>query len=307
MPEDESLNKEQNLPDEHLNEESQTAEHNSATKITSPTENIEQPPITEQPLTENMEVHHHPDLHHRKKHFKEYFLEFLMLFLAVTLGFFAENLREYFDERKIEKDNISSLISNLASDTSQLTEAINFNENKVKGIDSFLTLKNKDVNEPAVKKQFYYYTISYLRYTYSFKTNDATLEQMKSSGTLRLITQKNILDSVSKYEFNNKNILLQESGCMLFQQKCYDINAKISDNSVETDAGMPGHFILLNSMQDITDELPDIISDKLLLKELFNDAQALSTTYSIYAMLLKQQLEIGRNIMRSAKKEYDLN
>lgn len=39
-----------------------------------------------------MEVHHHP--HVEKKNFKEYFLEFLMIFLAVTLGFFAESLRE---------------------------------------------------------------------------------------------------------------------------------------------------------------------------------------------------------------------
>ena len=44
-----------------------------------------------------MEVHHHPHVDsdsHRKKGFKEYFLEFLMIFLAVTMGFFAENLRE---------------------------------------------------------------------------------------------------------------------------------------------------------------------------------------------------------------------
>ena len=50
-----------------------------------------------------MEVHHHPDLHHKKKNFKEYFLEFLMIFLAVTLGFFAENVREHFDEEKTTK------------------------------------------------------------------------------------------------------------------------------------------------------------------------------------------------------------
>ncbi len=27
----------------------------------------------------NMEVHHHPDIHHKKKNFREYFLEFLMM------------------------------------------------------------------------------------------------------------------------------------------------------------------------------------------------------------------------------------
>ena len=44
--------------------------------------------------TPDMEVHHHPDLHHKRKNFREYFLEFLMIFLAVTMGFIAENFRE---------------------------------------------------------------------------------------------------------------------------------------------------------------------------------------------------------------------
>jgi hypothetical protein len=41
-----------------------------------------------------MEVHHHPDV--EKKSFKEYLLEGLMIFIAVSLGFFAEQIREGF-------------------------------------------------------------------------------------------------------------------------------------------------------------------------------------------------------------------
>ncbi len=50
-----------------------------------------------QPTTDNMEVHHHPHVHHSKK-WKNYLYEFLMLFLAVTAGFFVENLRENYIE-----------------------------------------------------------------------------------------------------------------------------------------------------------------------------------------------------------------
>jgi hypothetical protein len=32
-----------------------------------------------------MEVHHHPDLHHKKKNFKEYFLEFLINLSSIAL------------------------------------------------------------------------------------------------------------------------------------------------------------------------------------------------------------------------------
>ncbi len=48
-----------------------------------------------------MEVHHHP--HVEKKSFKEYFLEFLLIFLAVTLGFFAESLKEHVSNWREDK------------------------------------------------------------------------------------------------------------------------------------------------------------------------------------------------------------
>jgi len=48
---------------------------------------------TEHPLTENkMEVHHHPELHHKHKPWKEYLLEGLMIFIAVMMGFIAEKI-----------------------------------------------------------------------------------------------------------------------------------------------------------------------------------------------------------------------
>jgi len=55
-----------------------------------------------------MEVHHHPDVHHKKKNIKKSFLEFLMIFLAVTMGFFAENIREHFAEETIAKEYLET-------------------------------------------------------------------------------------------------------------------------------------------------------------------------------------------------------
>ena len=55
------MNEEQNIPEEY-NEQNHSQILNPKSE------------------TKNMEVHHHPDLHHRKKHWKEYFLELLMIF-----------------------------------------------------------------------------------------------------------------------------------------------------------------------------------------------------------------------------------
>ncbi len=70
-----------------------------------------------------MEVHHHP--HVEKKGFKEYVLELLMIFLAVTLGFFAESLREHLADKKKEKQIIFALKRDLEKDMVRLHHLIN--------------------------------------------------------------------------------------------------------------------------------------------------------------------------------------
>src|ERR1017187_7428191 len=89
-------------------------------------ENASQEQAIDQSKTENMEVHHHPDLNHKRKHFKEYFLEFLMIFLAVTMGFIAENIRENIVEHEQEKQFIISLINDLKLDTVGLARNIGY-------------------------------------------------------------------------------------------------------------------------------------------------------------------------------------
>ena len=75
-----------------------------------------------------MEVHHHT--HHPKK-WKEYITEFIMLFAAVTLGFFAENVRENLSNREKEKEIVLSLKEELSKDTSELNFLINEYPNKI--------------------------------------------------------------------------------------------------------------------------------------------------------------------------------
>ena len=50
-----------------------------------------------------MEVHHPHHPTHKKK-WSEYIIEFIMLFTAVTLGFFAENIREGITEKHKKKE-----------------------------------------------------------------------------------------------------------------------------------------------------------------------------------------------------------
>lgn len=90
-----------------------------------------------------MEVHHHP--HVEKKNFKEYFLEFLMIFLAVTLGFFAENVRENISNNEHAKLLTEQLVKDLKTDTLNLQKVIGFDLNYQKTIDTLFFELQKPV------------------------------------------------------------------------------------------------------------------------------------------------------------------
>jgi hypothetical protein len=144
-----------------------------------------------------MEVHHHPDLLHKKKNFKEYFLEFLMIFLAVTLGFFAENIRESIKDKNQLHEYVQSMVNDLQSDTVMYNEAINFNLAHCRIIDSIITYltQNKDNNN----KELYYMARQLTMGSSVISPTAKTFEQMKSSGGLRLIKKQFIADSIGSY------------------------------------------------------------------------------------------------------------
>jgi hypothetical protein len=94
-----------------------------------------------------MEVHHHP--HVEKRSFKEYFLEFIMIFLAVTMGFFAESIRESISDSGKEKEYMVTMIEDLKKDTLAFDKVIATNKFLIRGEDSALDFLMADLNIQA--------------------------------------------------------------------------------------------------------------------------------------------------------------
>jgi hypothetical protein len=145
-----------------------------------------------------MEVHHHPDLHHKKKNFKEYFLEFLMIFLAVTLGFFAENIREYFSDSQKEKQYIRSLYEDLKADTTRIFFLIKYDDEKIN------VLNNMEACYDIVSRNLKATScmgllIKYSKTNRAFQLTDRTLRQLANAGGYRLL-EKEDADSIIAYE-----------------------------------------------------------------------------------------------------------
>lgn len=184
----------ENKDDEHLYIPTNTQPEISSEEITS---NAGTMIINPNQESENMEVHHHPDLHHKPKKWKAYFLEFLMIFLAVTMGFIAENIREHFVLKKHEKEYMVSLVRDLNNDIAGLTRSEASVTRYVHGADSIFSLfKTADFKNTSGAIYYFGRTIA-LRNLW--RSNDGTIQQLNYSGGLRLIENKNVIDSIQDY------------------------------------------------------------------------------------------------------------
>jgi len=149
-----------------------------------------------------MEVHHHP--HVEKKGFKEYILEGLMIFIAVTLGFFAEGVREHISDRSKETEFMRSMVQDLKADTASLSYAVKDFTNIFSNVDTMLHCLKSDKPDGSiinrlVSKRFWAYS------AYSY--NNRTIQQLRNAGNFRLIQNAKVTDSIIMYD-NYQNTIM---------------------------------------------------------------------------------------------------
>jgi hypothetical protein len=144
-----------------------------------------------------MEVHAHT--HTSRKKWTHYFWEFLMLFLAVTLGFFVENQREHYIEKKRAKEYAMLLADDLGFDIAELNRAERVLNKIIEAGDSLGRLLSVDDVKKITGGKLYYYEY-WSSWRWSIISRDATLQQLKSSGALRYIHNVSLVRKILSYE-----------------------------------------------------------------------------------------------------------
>ena len=239
-----------------------------------------------------MEVHHHPEI--EKKGFKEYLLEGLMIFLAVTMGFFAESLREHISDNHREKEFIRSFAEDLKKDTVALHHSMTRLNSDIRNCDSIIRLyaANKFVTQPdsAILRLSEFAGLSV-----DVFFNDRTSSQLKGTGSMRLIRNKAIADSMLKY-WNNQFKLAQShdrfESMRLEQRKIgwKTFNWYIMNYNTVSKAKLPMKKAIIDEH-----ELNEFIN---VCGTLYNAAQ------TQYMPRLKEQLDLATNIIVSIDKQY---
>jgi hypothetical protein len=209
----------------------------------------------------NMEVHHHPEV--EKKGLKEYILEGLMIFLAVTMGFFAETIREGISDTAKGKDYIKSFVQDLRRDTATFSGVIAFDATKLIALNSIFACydsidnnnKSKGCLIPVIKSSVSNRVANF---------TDGTLQQLKNAGGFRLLN-KSDRDSIVAYDHAARAFQNFES--TIFQQRqdiVRNIYVKLINFKAET--------MLLPDSLAVSGNSPLLFSnDKAFINEYFND------------------------------------
>lgn len=239
---------------------------------------------------------------YRVKSWKTYAWEFFMLFLAVFFGFLAEyQLENQLDSDREEKF-VSSLVQDLLLDSLDATTFLKWNEEKVSVYDSILKLYNTDLIKAENSTKLY---ILFLKSTGlpMFDPHTATLTQLKSSGSLGLIQEQNVIDRILRYD--------QQTA---FLQK---INADYAEDYrnawIAAYPVLHVNLYLDSSLADysskiiLTKDLPPIKSSQQQLDIFFGaiTRQQLSTKHQV--KLLRQQISLAHDLVKMIKNEYNLN
>ena len=161
-----------------------------------------------------MEVHAHT--HTARKKWTHYFWEFLMLFLAVFCGFLAEYKLEHMIEHQREKKFAQTLYEDLKADTSLLNAEIHERNFVIPKLDTFrLLVHTKEIDN--IPSGTWYYFGRFGTRTTTVSLQDATLQQLLSSGGLRYFKKHNVVYAIASYD----QALRAMRGMFAFQDLLY--------------------------------------------------------------------------------------
>lgn len=151
-----------------------------------------------QPQTTDMEVHHHGHVHEKKK-WIEYVFQFFMLFLAVFCGFLAEYQLEHRIEKDRERTFIKSFFEDLTDDQRRLKQLVTSANIHLRAADTLLmTLPHADLKTNATSIYVNFRRL-YRQLGIDLYLNDRTIVQLRNSGGMRLIQNKQASDSIVAY------------------------------------------------------------------------------------------------------------
>lgn len=260
----------------------------------------------EQPITHNsqlvtekdMEVHHHTHHDHGKKNWKSYFWEFLMLFLAVLCGFMAEYQLEHKIERDREKVYMQNMLDDLKADTAIFADYLSRNAVVRDLVDTLTFLIKKPDRKKHISKLAYSARILTAKWK-QIAMVKRTYEDMKSSGHLRLIRNKEVSGKVSSYYNSLSELDTYNEVGMIWSNNYAQAMAKLFDGEAL--------LKIIKGKKEVALTGDALISeDKIAINELLTSAGYFYGALSLNNNVASMRNNDAINLIALIKKEYHL-
>jgi len=238
---------------------------------------LKEPPIGPRPAqTENMEVHHHPQLEHKHKPWKEYLLEGFMIFIAVMMGFVAENIREDITNNEHVKQLTTQLMRDLKTDTIQLNGIRKFETGIVNNNDSLFKLLQKPLGKIDLKKMQQLIADSHS--IYLFHPSMGAIGAIKNELHLKQLGNPRMIAFIADYE---RHIELQrtiQDITLQYQRNYLDPFLCLHFTPANFDSAFSDHPALTTEMRNLTQaDLTQLAADMVLVRintrELLRDSR----------------------------------
>jgi hypothetical protein len=238
----------------------------SETAKTNPPRQNNGPLDPDQPLsTDNMEVHHHPQLSHKHKPWKEYLLEGLMIFIAVMLGFISENIREEINNKRHVRELTSQLVQDLKADTLQLNgiyqeELKIFNAN-----DSLIHLLQQPPDKENTER--IQRLIVYSHNIWLFHPSAGAIGAIKNELHLKQFSGSKIISYISEYEKHIELLHTVQDITLRYQRTFIDPFLLRHFTVANLDAAFHQLPLLNPEMRNLSpDDLTQLAADMVLVK-----------------------------------------
>jgi hypothetical protein len=236
-----------------------------------------------------MEVHQHT--HTPRKKWTHYFWEFFMLFLAVTLGFFVENQREHYIEGQREKKYIQNLVHDLARDTVNYNLSIALRLQRERQAHQLITMIYSPERDKYLA-DLYYFARQMPRMNTIFYSTDATMNQLKNSGALRLIRKMEVADSIVAY-----NAAMEAYA----QNRNTEIETRIAFRNAV--GNVFDASVLLNMIDSAGDDMDKTVISPTFVKPLITENQQTINHFCTLVHFLYSQSIIGRKSLLKYKEQ----
>lgn len=253
-----------------------------------------------------MEVHHHS---HKPKNWKEYITEFIMLFAAVTLGFFAENIREHsIISHRIEQNKVA-ILKDLEQDAITIDSILIDEQNAIKTFDRLLNVlylaKNKTINQEQLIDSIKVFP-DIIATTFTLYVNNSSFKNMQSSGLLSYVEEEELKNSLSYYyevvfkRIESNNVFFDQAGKEFGVTLPIGVGSlirKTNSDSASYDLNKPSNYV--NFMLSLQETKNILQSEKFIF-----DIQKYYNQIFVYQMALQMAKEENNKLITLLKSEH---